>query len=341
MLSPRKVEPIDLVYTWFNSSDFSQVAARAAFAERANGQEDEYASGDARFADNGELSYSIPNACKYLPFVRNIFVVCGGLPPPWLKDNPRVTIIDVEAIVPPDVHPTYQSDVIESFLYKIPGLSERYLYSNDDMFFAKVHEAADFFSDDGKIILGLSKRYVGLGTIEAVFRSREINAARALNRKLTLKPSKSVGNDGIRIFARRFRGMAEAYKRSIPLLNTMTHVTQPFVKSKWNDFHKLFEPEVNELIAEKFRTAGGYPVNTMYHHYMRSIDLAELIFDPSHIYFDRRGTAQARQNFLDAISDPEGPVTRFCLNDAPGCADDGWKEYIDMLLTSLESSSTD
>jgi len=332
---------IDLVYTWFNSSDPDQVVTRAKFAQLADRHEHIYSTGEARFANNGELTLSIDNACRFLPFVRNIYVVCGGLPPSWLTENPRVSVIDVDEIIPSQISPTYQSDLIEAYVYRIPGLSERYLYSNDDMFFAETHAPGDFFTDDGKLSVAVCERYVGLGPIDEIFRAREINAARALRRKLDLKPPVSVGGSDLRSFARRLRGRFQAHRASIPFLNTTTHVTQPFLRSGWDGFHALFAPEIDELTADKFRTVRGYPVNTMYHHYMRSIDLAEFAYDPSHVYFDRRQPAEQREDFLKKIVNSDESVRRFCLNDAPGCSDDGWEDYIATLLGSLKSPDVD
>jgi hypothetical protein len=49
--------------------------------------------------------------------------------------------------------PTFNSYAIETMLWRIEGLSDRFLYFNDDMMLVGPTEPTDFFSDDGKVIL--------------------------------------------------------------------------------------------------------------------------------------------------------------------------------------------
>ena len=49
--------------------------------------------------------------------------------------------------------PTFNSNSIEFLLYKIPGLSEHFIYFNDDMYFGQPVKPSDFFTKDGKNIV--------------------------------------------------------------------------------------------------------------------------------------------------------------------------------------------
>ncbi|MBQ1770769.1 MAG: hypothetical protein II000_02330 [Clostridia bacterium] len=102
-----------------------------------------------RFRDNKELMYSLRSVEKYAPWIRNIFIVSNSSMPAWLNtDHPKLHIISHETIMPADSLPCFNSYVIESYLHRIPGLSEIFLYANDDMFFGN-HVSPDFFIKHG------------------------------------------------------------------------------------------------------------------------------------------------------------------------------------------------
>ncbi|XP_067931267.1 N-acetylglucosamine-1-phosphotransferase subunits alpha/beta-like [Watersipora subatra] len=102
----------------------------------------------SRFEDNEELRYSLRSLEQYAPWVRQIFIVTNGQIPYWLSlDNPRVTIVTHEEIFPNKSHlPTFSSPAIESHLHRIPGLSDKFLYLNDDVMFGAQVWPDDFYT---------------------------------------------------------------------------------------------------------------------------------------------------------------------------------------------------
>lgn len=75
--------------------------------------------------------------------------------PAWFHSNPGVTIIDHTEIIPAHLLPTFSSVCIETFLNNIPGLSEHFIYSNDDCFINRPLCPQDFFDQDGRPIVWL------------------------------------------------------------------------------------------------------------------------------------------------------------------------------------------
>jgi hypothetical protein len=49
------------------------------------------------------------------------------------------------------VLPTFNSNVIESYLHRLPGLSERFLYFNDDYYLGAPLAPTDLFAADGRV----------------------------------------------------------------------------------------------------------------------------------------------------------------------------------------------
>ncbi|XP_033888880.3 N-acetylglucosamine-1-phosphotransferase subunits alpha/beta isoform X2 [Acipenser ruthenus] len=102
----------------------------------------------SRFEDNEELRYSLRSVERHAPWVRHIFIVTNGQIPSWLNlDNPRVTVVAHKDIFHNESHlPTFSSPAIESHIHRIPGLSQKFIYLNDDVMFGKEVWPDDFYS---------------------------------------------------------------------------------------------------------------------------------------------------------------------------------------------------
>ena len=145
------LEPIDAVYTWVDGSDpafqesYSRCLGCCPAADRRT------AAGGNRFRDNDELRFSLRSLDAYAPWVRRIFIVTNGQVPPWLAaGNPRICIIPHDRLFSDAAAlPTFNSHAIELQLHKIPGLSQRFLYLNDDYFFGRRALPSDFITPAG------------------------------------------------------------------------------------------------------------------------------------------------------------------------------------------------
>jgi len=157
-------EPIDVVFTWVNGSDPEHQKARS---ERTGEQMDGSDSGNTqRFRALGEIRYSIRSIFSYLPWVRHVFLLTFGHAPNWMDNSTKQLIGDEDAaakidfgafspkvtIVPhthifanPSNLPTFSSMSIETALHRIPGLSDNFIYLNDDMFFTRPLQQSNFF----------------------------------------------------------------------------------------------------------------------------------------------------------------------------------------------------
>lgn len=102
----------------------------------------------SRFEDNEELRYSLRSVEKHAPWVRHIFIVTNGQIPSWLNlDNPRVSVVTHQDIFLNHSHlPTFSSPAIEAHIHRIPGLSQKFIYLNDDVMFGKDVWPDDFYT---------------------------------------------------------------------------------------------------------------------------------------------------------------------------------------------------
>nr|CAD7569097.1 unnamed protein product [Timema californicum] len=93
-----------------------------------------------------ELRYSLRSLEKFAPWIRHVFLVTNGQIPYWLNlDNPRLTLVTHEEIFVNLSHlPTFSSPAIETHIHRIHGLSQKFLYLNDDVMLGKEVWPEDF-----------------------------------------------------------------------------------------------------------------------------------------------------------------------------------------------------
>lgn len=171
--------PIDLVYLWVNDKDPVWREKRSK-CNVVLGNESH--NNEARWRNNDELKYSLRSVEKYAPWINRIFIVTDNQCPDWLNtDNPKIEIIDHSQIFPADALPIFNSQAIESVIYKIPGLSEHFILGNDDTFFSTHVYPSDFFNPDGTSIVRLSgvrmrdsKLRSGSMYVKVVYRMRDL-----------------------------------------------------------------------------------------------------------------------------------------------------------------------
>jgi hypothetical protein len=165
MISVASKIPVDMVFSYVDGNNPEHVKQRSRYRATLSSKalsENVSDAGDVdiRFRNVGEIAFSVNSVLKYLPWIRNIFIVTDTPRPPvspYLLDSGRVRVVDQRELIPPQYLPTFNSIVIESFLHRIDGLSEIFLYNNDDyMHFSPIRP--DFFyttNEEGRSSLEL------------------------------------------------------------------------------------------------------------------------------------------------------------------------------------------
>lgn len=150
-------DKIDIVYLWVDGSDKKWRETRNFWYDKINHKTVEYANNlnDSLYRDNGELKYSLRSVFECAPWVNHIYIVTGfNQVPKWLDtNNPKITIVPHEKIIPKDALPTFNSNTIEMCIPNIPGLSEKFIIMNDDTFFNKPVSPSFFFDKRGRAII--------------------------------------------------------------------------------------------------------------------------------------------------------------------------------------------
>jgi len=100
-----------------------------------------------RYRDWGTLKYLLRGIERHMEFVGNVFLVVASESqvPSWVnRENLKVVLHS--DIIPEKFLPVFNSTAIEMFLHRIPGLSEQFVYFNDDIFPMRNILEGSFFS---------------------------------------------------------------------------------------------------------------------------------------------------------------------------------------------------
>lgn len=234
--------PIDIVFSWVDGNDLDFQRYRASFMENVvvgEGDDDE-----ARYRQINELKYALRSIHMFAPWIRHIYICTDSPVPTWLDaEHPDVTIVRAEDhFCDTSVLPVFNSQAIEAQLQHIEGLSEHFLYSNDDMFFGRPLGPDMFFSPGGVTKFIEAETRIGLGD-NHLDRSGFENAAR-VNRRLL--------HD-------RFGRITTRH---------LEHTAAPLRRSVLHEMEEAFAEEFVATAASRFRAKDNISVtNSLYHYY--------------------------------------------------------------------------
>lgn len=143
-----KVDKIDLVVPYVDSSDpewinsFNQYNDTTKVLEAVNAPN--------RFRGQGNFfRFFFRGLEKNMPWLNNVYLLVQSESqvPTWINRD-KVKVILHEQFIPKEYLPTYNSCTIELFLWNIPGLSEKFIYTNDDFYSYSKVSPNDFYSDN-------------------------------------------------------------------------------------------------------------------------------------------------------------------------------------------------
>lgn len=140
---------IDYVFPYVDCDDPEWVEEYNKYVPADKAKRSGWSTGMQRFRANDLLRYTFRSIEKNMPFIRTVhlLVMSESQVPKWV-DREKVHVVLHKDFIPEEFLPTFNSNTIESFLGNIPGLSERFIYGNDDLFITSKCNVGDFFEGD-------------------------------------------------------------------------------------------------------------------------------------------------------------------------------------------------
>lgn len=191
---------VDVVITWINGSDPALIARMQPYLTDDNAKRNDIAGPD-RLIENGEIKYCVASIYKFAySFVRKIYIVTD-------KQDPRVDsfihqhfpdinipieIIDQEYLFHgyDSYYPVFNSIAIESMLYRIPGLSDNFIYLNDDILFVRPVVEQDFVNN-GLPVAYCTKNTAAWAAILHFFKKKQ-DGYKVLSHRDTMRPAAAI-----------------------------------------------------------------------------------------------------------------------------------------------------
>ena len=146
---------IDMVFTYCDGTDPKFIEEKNRYLK----EKDKVNNKLIRFININEIVYSVRSVLKFMPWINMIYIITNKQTP-LVELNPKVKIIDHTEIIPQKYLPTFNSDVIESFIHNIPELSEIFLYNNDDMMHTRNINISDIIQENKFIFRNYYRNWI-------------------------------------------------------------------------------------------------------------------------------------------------------------------------------------
>ena len=321
------IDKIDFVITWVDESDPKW---RKEF-EYYSAKEGRCINTDkCRYRDWDTLRFWFRGVEKFAPWVNKIFFVTYGHLPKWLNtDNPKLVIVKHEDFIPTEYLPTFSSDAIEFFFHRIKGLSDRFVYFNDDMFLINSVSPERFFKRGLPCdIAGLSpitskgmfgcSVYLALDLIRDNFKKKEAVSQNRSKWYSMEYPRLSLHNL-LQFRQTKFTGF----------LNH--HLPQGYLKKTYHDVWEHCEKDLHRTCKNRFREYGD-----VCHWLIRYWQLASGNFTPYNVFKDGKlySITEEKIGIIDdCIRHQKNKIV--CLNDVESTMK--FKEYKQIIQEAFET----
>ena len=327
---------IDFVVTWLDSSD-------ASWQEQFSLYKGKNLKGDkskTRYRDWELFKYWFRAVEKYAPWVNKIYLITNGKFPDWINTNsPKLVLVKHSDYIPQQFLPTFNSRTIEFYMNRINGLSDYFVYFNDDMFLNAPVEPQYYFRN------GLPCD----SNAENIFNTVKYNAIDRFNIKIGLFTNVSVVNghfdrkDVIKGSFKNWYGFhlsltdrvmsfiisLDPFHRFVGFRDR--HFEQPYLKSTFDD---AWEKEAKMLTESSTRFREDA---TLTPYFFRYWQFATNRFYPVRL---SHGTKiPIRPENLEKIKKAfaNKKIYSLCLNDNHYCTEEGYELSKPFLLNLFEN----
>ncbi|WP_057490925.1 Stealth CR1 domain-containing protein [Streptococcus orisasini] len=303
-MSLTEKSKIDLVVTYVDGNDPEWLKEKSQF-DGSN----EYLEGDTaqRYRSIPFFNYWFRAVENFAPWVNKVFFVTYGHVPVWLNTNhPKLRIVKHKDYIPEEYLPTYNSNVIELNLHRIPDLSEQFVLFNDDMFLNRTVKPEDFFLN-GKV-----KDYAIYAPLvpREEFNHIELNNTIVINKYFEAKSV--LKRHPLKFFNIRYKKyivnnlFASLYKGIFGYKNF--HVSLPHLKSTFKEVWEKEGELLDKVCHNRFRN-----IDDVNHFLMSNWNIERNQFEPQKVGFGSYYSLEDTEGIAGELLNPQHCV--ICLND--------------------------
>lgn len=320
-------DKMDFVITWVDGNDpvwrkeFEYYSAKEGMAINTDA---------CRYRDWDTLRYWFRGVEKFAPWVNKIYFVTYGHLPKWLNtDNSKLVIVKHEEFIPAEYLPTFNSNAFEFFFHKIKGLSDCFVYFNDDMFLIDSVSPERFFRN------GLPCDFGGLSRITAkgmfgcsLYLALDLIRSN-FNKKETISRNRS------KWYSLEFPRMALhnfLYYRETKFTGFINHhLPQGYLKETYNNVWEHCEKDLQRTCKSRFRAYGDIAP-----WLLRYWQLASGNFTPYNVFKDGRCYHINDNNIMKCIDSIHNHTYKLiCINDNESV--NNMEEYQKLIIDAFDA----
>ncbi|SEO79349.1 Stealth protein CR3, conserved region 3 [Salinihabitans flavidus] len=238
---------IDVVYTWVDDTFDGYADTLRHYAG------DGHDTNPNRTRDNLDvLKYSLRSIETFLPQVRRVYLLtCRPQVPHWLNpEAPGLRLVHHDEVMAPEILPTFNSFAIISHLHLLPGLSDEFVYFEDDMLLLRSGLMASLMRGERPLSLFHRRRTRPLETLDPQRDSPWNHALARSDAALS------------RVFGPRRR-------------NHVIHGPQRIDRGRFAQMTERFADEFATTRAARFRSTECIAPEYLYPHYAHESGAAE------------------------------------------------------------------
>lgn len=296
-----QLEPIDAVITWVDGSAAKHRQKRQEYMAMESLPLHENASNPHRWRCNDEILYCIQSIENHATWIGKIWVVIDEEGPDLssLSEHIRdkVHLVYHSEIFEgfTQVLPTFNSLTIESMLWRIKGLSERFIYFNDDVFLAAPLKPTDIFDGLTPVLRGEWADYSGL-----LNRPETRDDPAKFHCFMQINAAQIVGFPATELFS-------------------AAHVVHPFRRSKMAELFALYPDVFLNNIKYRFRNLAQFFPQGLHNHACIRDKEAKISLKDDHLHISSgQGKGQPPADTLALLTRATDPDIKFlCVNDLP------------------------
>lgn len=331
---------IDFVVTWLDSSDpkwqeeFRKYKGITTTADQSK----------ARYRDWDLFKYWFRAVENYAPWVHKVYLITNGKFPDWINPNcDKLVLVKHSDYIPEQFLPTFNSRTIEFYMNRIKGLSEHFVYFNDDMFL-NAPIAPDYY---------FRKGFPCDCNAETVFNVCCYNPVQRFTIKIGMFVNICVLNahfnreQVVRKSLKRWYGLhLSLIDRAMNLIVSFDphnrfvgfrerHFEQPYLKEVFDEAWQL-EPGMLLQSSTRFREDA-----TLTPYFFRYWQFASNRFYPVKLKHFRKIRLMPSEFSLVEKTLGDNRIKSLCLNDTPLCTEEKYEELKPVLQSLFAEKFTD
>lgn len=323
---------IDFVVTWLDSNDpVWQEEYRKYKGLGLQGDQSK-----SRFRDWDLFRFWFRAIELYAPWVNKVFLVTNGTFPKWInKSNPKLVLVEHKDYIPETFLPTFNSCTIELHMHNIPGLSEHFVYFNDDCFLND-YIAPEYYFKEGLPCDNNAETYYNVPLYDKAY-------------KLGIYPSMLTDIGVINGHFNRWKTVRKSMKRWFGphlgwkgiFLSYCLKRQGRFIGFKWRHYEQAFlksvmdeawekEPDMLNKSCTRFRE--DIILNPYFFRYWQ---FATNRFYPVKLNagINIRIQKESIQRIISTLHNEK--IKSLCLNDTPYCKEEDYDEIKNILHTEF------